>query len=340
MPKVTLGKGRTCINTAKLINNLGYCIVAMPDFLNEINDVQDSANDDDYGIIIRHNSNTLKGGRSNKDQRKAENKSAGKYHKRKQLVVSSTSKKRAIRKKIDAWVTGVLGANMDNYKHGNLALLRSFANGVKQNPHTDSAAINEYCGNPVARMSLGIVAFPWQAGRLLFRPRRTSDTEKLEFEAIQVPKGMCIVFRGDWPHAGDSYPRRHDRMHFYLDAKYQLTNKRETNTTYVHPTLNHLYHHKAYKYNLEAHTLYGVRQNPNYAPVQFLFAKKTGRVEWKNYNDMPAAFKKKLTQKLNLTPSSRIGTKQLGDIIEIVKGERKEAFTLTKTQRKMKKKKN
>ena len=38
-----------------------------------------------------------------------------------------------------------------------------------------------------------------------------------------------------------------------------------------------------------------------------MFAKKTGRVEWKNYNDMPAAFKKKLTQKLNLTPSSRIG---------------------------------
>ena len=129
-------------------------------------------------------------------------------------------------------------------------------------------------------------------------------------------------------------------MHFYLDAKYQLTNKRETNTTYVHPTLNRLYHHKAYKYNLEAHTLYGVRQNGNYGPVQFLFAKKTGRVEWKNYNDMPAAFKKKLTQKLNLTPSSKIGTKQLGDIIEIVKGERKEAFTLTKTQRKKKKKKN
>ena len=191
MPKVTLPKGRTCINTAKLINNLGYCIVPMPDFLNEINDVRDSANDDDYGIIIRHNSNTLKGGRSNEDQRKAENKSAGKYHKRKQLVVSSTSKKRAIRKKIVAWVTGVLGANMDNYKHGNLALLRSFANGVKQNPHTDSAAINEYCGDPVARMSLGIVAFPWQAGRLLFRPHRMSNTQTLEFEPIKVPKGKC-----------------------------------------------------------------------------------------------------------------------------------------------------
>ncbi len=75
---------------------------------------------------------------------------------------------------------GIEGTKRDNYKHGNLALLRSFANGVKQNPHTDSAAINEYCGDPVARMSLGIVAFPWQAGRLLFRPRRTSDTEKLE----------------------------------------------------------------------------------------------------------------------------------------------------------------
>ena len=32
-----------------------------------------------------------------------------------------------------------------------------------------------------------------------------------------------------------------------------------------------------------------------------------------------AAFKKKLTQKLNLTPSSKIGTKQLGDIIEMLK---------------------
>lgn len=104
-----------------------------------------------------------------------------------------------------------------------------------------------------------------EVGRLLFRPCRTADTEKLEFEAIQVPKGMCIVFRGDWPHAGDSYPRRHDRMHFYLDAKYQITNKRETNTMYVHPTLNRLYHHKAYKYNLEAHTLYGVRQKGNLA---------------------------------------------------------------------------
>ena len=68
----------------------------------------------------------------------------------------------------------------------------------------------------------------------------------------------------------DSYPRCHDRMHFYLDAKYQITNKRETNTMYVHPTLNRLYHHKAYKYNLEAHTLYGVRQNRNYAPVNDL----------------------------------------------------------------------
>ena len=108
------------------------------------------------------------------------------------------------------------------------------------------------------------------------------------------------------PHAGDSYPRRHDRMHFYLDTKYQITNKCETNTMYVHPTLNRLYHHKAYKYNLEAHTLYGVRQNRNYAPVQFLFAKKNGRVEWKNYNNMPAAFKKKLTQKLNLRPSMKL----------------------------------
>ena len=65
------------------------------------------------------------------------------------------------------------------------------------------------------------------------------------------------------PHAGDSYPRRHDRMHFYLDAKYQITNKRETNTMYVHPTLNRLYHHKAYKYNLEAHTLYGCQNWAN-----------------------------------------------------------------------------
>ena len=97
-----------------------------------------------------------------------------------------------------------------------------------------------------------------EVGQLLFRPCRTADTEKLEFEAIQVPKGMCIVFRGDWPHAGDSYPRRHDRMHFYLDAKYQITNKRETNTMYVHPTLNRLYHHKAYTNTIWRHIHYMV----------------------------------------------------------------------------------
>ena len=53
--------------------------------------------------------------------------------------------KRAIRKNC-IMVTGKL-ANINNYKHSNLALLRSAAKGVKQNPHTDSAAINEYCGD-------------------------------------------------------------------------------------------------------------------------------------------------------------------------------------------------
>ena len=35
------------------------------------------------------------------------------------------------RKKIVSWVTGVLGANINNYKHSNLALLQSAAKGVK-----------------------------------------------------------------------------------------------------------------------------------------------------------------------------------------------------------------
>ena len=143
--------------------------------------------------------NTLKGGRSTKDQRVAENKIAGKYSKQKQLVVSNRSKKRAIRKKIVSWVTGVLGANMDNYKHGNLALLQSFAKGIKQNPHTNSAAINEYCGDLV------------QAGRLLFRPCRTPNTQTLEFEPIKVPKGKCIVFCRDKQKKKNRY-----KPHFFM----------------------------------------------------------------------------------------------------------------------------
>ena len=47
------------------------------------------------------------------------------------LSKSYQHQKRAIRKKIVSWVTGVLGANINNYKHSNLALLQSAAKGVK-----------------------------------------------------------------------------------------------------------------------------------------------------------------------------------------------------------------
>ena len=50
-----------------------------------------------------------------------------------------------------------------------------------------------------------------QAGRLLFRPCRTPNTQTLEFEPIKVPKGKCIVFCRDKQKKKNRY-----KPHFFM----------------------------------------------------------------------------------------------------------------------------
>eukprot|EP00942_MAST-04A_sp_MAST-4A-sp1_P003403 g3403.t1 len=97
-------------------------------------------------------------------------------------------------------------------------ILHSDKNCPMQHFHCDAAAVNTYTreGRTLEQMELAMICCPWSDGGLMVRQRKRKEKGKPLAKKVKIKKGQCIVFRGDFIHAGAAYKIENERLHLHL----------------------------------------------------------------------------------------------------------------------------